>query len=118
MLRSREEFRHANDDENDLGDLLCRCIRDWNAHTCSCAPQNMEWLPVRLDRPGWKMRALSMERRTLRLGWMGWWLEHLEWMPGRLHDSGWTLRTLSMGMVKQAATLGQRRTVNFDSELG
>src|SRR5215831_13338565 len=35
--RSREEFRHANDDENHLSGLLNWCGRDWHTHTSANA---------------------------------------------------------------------------------
>jgi hypothetical protein len=103
---SGEEFRHADNGENDLGDWLYRCHHGCNAHAGLCAPSDMERVPARLDGSGRKMRALSMGWRALPMGrrWLGGrWLGHLEWMPIRLHGPGWTLRTLPMGLVKRAA---------------
>jgi hypothetical protein len=92
--RSREKFRHANDDENDLSDLLSWCSRSWNARACLCPVADMEWMPATLDDTGWKMRALQRSRRQL---------EHLEWMQTGLDDTGWKMRAVSMGTLRTAA---------------
>jgi hypothetical protein len=48
MISSREGFRYANNDENDLGDFLYWCSRGRNAHArlCATSPSNMERVPA------------------------------------------------------------------------
>jgi hypothetical protein len=59
---SREGFRYANDDENDLVDFLYWCSCDWNARArlCATSPSDMERVPARLDGTGWEMRAVQI----------------------------------------------------------
>jgi hypothetical protein len=103
--RSREEFRRANDDENDLGDLLYWCSRCRNGRACLCStPSDVEWVPARLDGTGWELRALPMGWWPVPGWWLehlGWWLEYLERMSTRFHDTGRKLRALPMGKVRR-----------------
>ena len=117
--RSREEFRHANDDENHLSGLLNWCSRDWHTHTCQRSilstarvrlgrwrrlplrlllpSSDMDWMPAGVDGSGRKLRTLQRSGR--------WWLEHPEWMPTRLHRTGWKLRALPIWKVNTGRKL-------------